>query len=358
MPESRRLQQHIHIEYETSNNNPSTPEEQHLSYNSITAEEEEIMQHSQIPPPRSKILLHSCCAPCSGAMVEEMIQKMDLDVTIFFYNPNIHPKREYEIRKEENKKHATKFNIPFVDCDYDAASWHQRMAGLELEPERGMRCSACFDMRCPSIHLYTPLYTSIPLYIHCTSLYSLYLSIFTVPLYIHCTPLYSLYPSVPLYTPLYSYTPLYIPIHHYIPQYIHCRMEVTAMYAYEQNFQYFTTTNATSRWKDQIQVNLAGIRAARLYDNDDRVNDAKLAVVGGMSVTGGTLGTDSTGTSPLEFWVYNWQSDEMTRRKYEVSVSEKFYKQEYCGCSHSLRDSNVWRQQQGIPVVQIGVSGV
>lgn len=203
---------------------------------------------------------------------------MDLDVTIFFYNPNIHPKREYEIRKEENKKHATKFNIPFVDCDYDAASWHQRMAGLELEPERGMRCSACFDMR----------------------------------------------------------------------------MEVTAMYAYEQNFQYFTTTNATSRWKDQIQVNLAGIRAARLYDNDDRVNDAKLAVVGGMSVTGGTLGTDSTGTSPLEFWVYNWQSDEMTRRKYEVSVSEKFYKQEYCGCSHSLRDSNVWRQQQGIPVVQIG----
>jgi len=54
----------------------------------------------------SKILLHSCCAPCSGTMVEEMLsytEKYGLEVVIFFYNPNIHPKREYTIRKEENK---------------------------------------------------------------------------------------------------------------------------------------------------------------------------------------------------------------------------------------------------------------
>lgn len=49
----------------------------------------------------SKVLLHSCCAPCSGAMVEEMCSSEELDeVVVFFYNPNIHPRKEYEIRKE------------------------------------------------------------------------------------------------------------------------------------------------------------------------------------------------------------------------------------------------------------------
>lgn len=54
-----------------------------------------------IPPEGvKKVLLHSCCAPCSGAMVEEMVSNNDLeDVVVFFYNPNIHPRREYEIRK-------------------------------------------------------------------------------------------------------------------------------------------------------------------------------------------------------------------------------------------------------------------
>ena len=54
------------------------------------------------PPPKGvkRVLLHSCCAPCSGAMVEEMCSSKYIeDVVVFFYNPNIHPKREYEIRK-------------------------------------------------------------------------------------------------------------------------------------------------------------------------------------------------------------------------------------------------------------------
>ena len=70
-----------------------------------------------------------------------------LDVTVFFYNPNIHPKREYEIRKDENKRYAASRGIPFVDCDYDAKAWFERVKGLEYEPERGARCTACFDMR-------------------------------------------------------------------------------------------------------------------------------------------------------------------------------------------------------------------
>ena len=42
-----------------------------------------------------------------------------MDVTIYFYNPNINPMKEYLIRKKENKKFADKLNIPFVDADYD-----------------------------------------------------------------------------------------------------------------------------------------------------------------------------------------------------------------------------------------------
>mmetsp|Transcript_11810 Transcript_11810/g.21582 ORF Transcript_11810/g.21582 Transcript_11810/m.21582 type:complete len:294 (-) Transcript_11810:1254-2135(-) len=204
-------------------------------------------QGTGMPPNgAAKVLLHSCCAPCSGAMFEEMLSK-GLEVTIFFYNPNIHPRKEYEIRKEENKKYAAAHNVEFVDCDYDANNWYLRMKGLEFSPERGERCTACFDMR----------------------------------------------------------------------------MEVTALYAFENGFPCFTTTNATSRWKDVAQVNGSGIRAAERYDG-------------------------------VDFWVYDWQTDGMTRRKYEISAEQRFYKQEYCGCSYSLRDSNLWRKKQGLPPVKIG----
>jgi predicted adenine nucleotide alpha hydrolase (AANH) superfamily ATPase len=49
----------------------------------------------------NKVLMHSCCAPCAGDLMERMIASK-IDLTIFFYNPNIHPKKEYEIRKNEN----------------------------------------------------------------------------------------------------------------------------------------------------------------------------------------------------------------------------------------------------------------
>ncbi len=70
-----------------------------------------------------------------------------LELTIFFYNPNIHPRREYEIRKEENIRYARENDIPFFDGDYDVTEWFARAKGLEHEPERGERCSRCFDLR-------------------------------------------------------------------------------------------------------------------------------------------------------------------------------------------------------------------
>lgn len=107
----------------------------------------------QLPNGADKLLLHSCCAPCSGELMEAFLAS-GIDYTIFFYNPNIHPKREYEIRKDENKRFADKHGIPFIDADYDVDNWFKRAKGLEHEPERGIRCTMCFDMRFERTALY------------------------------------------------------------------------------------------------------------------------------------------------------------------------------------------------------------
>ena len=98
------------------------------------------------PNGEKKLLLHSCCAPCAGEVMEAL-SASDIDTTIFFYNPNIHPIEEYEIRKQENIRFAKKLGMPIIDADYDRDEWFERTKGQENEPERGDRCSTCFDMR-------------------------------------------------------------------------------------------------------------------------------------------------------------------------------------------------------------------
>ena len=200
------------------------------------------------PPNGSdRVLLHSCCAPCSGAMIEEM-HEQGLDVTIYFYNPNIHPRLEYTLRKNENKRFAEELGINFVDADYDADEFFRRAKGMEFDPERGPRCTMCFDMR----------------------------------------------------------------------------LDKTAQYAATHGFPTFTTTNATSRWKDQDQVNSSGMRAGRMWG--------------------------------VEYWLYDWQTDRMTERKYQINADRSFYKQQYCGCSYSMRDSNAWREENGMEPIKIGTT--
>lgn len=115
------------------------------------------------------------------------------------------------IKKEENKQYCKRIGVEFIDCDYDVENWYARMKGMEFDPERGQRCTECFDMR----------------------------------------------------------------------------MERTALYAHENGFHAIATTNSTSRWKDMEQVDDSGFRAADRYEG-------------------------------LKYWSYNWQSDEMTLRKYQV----------------------------------------
>lgn len=194
----------------------------------------------------NRVLMHSCCAPCAGDLMERM-KESGIDVTIFFYNPNIHPKKEYLIRKEENIRFAEKLGIPFVDADYDVQNWFKRAKGMEWEPERGIRCTACFDMR----------------------------------------------------------------------------FERTALHAFENGFTTITSSLGISRWKNMDQINDCGIRAAGHYEG-------------------------------VNYWTYNWRKEGGAARMYEIAKREEFYKQEYCGCIFSLRDSNAWRVKNGREEIKIG----
>jgi predicted adenine nucleotide alpha hydrolase (AANH) superfamily ATPase len=194
----------------------------------------------------NNILLHTCCAPCSGEVIQAMVAS-GLKLTLFFYNPNIHPIKEYELRKLENIRYAEKNGIPFVDGDYDTDQWFERIKGLEDCPERSDRCTQCFDMR----------------------------------------------------------------------------FERSALYAVENGFNVFTSSLGISRWKDMDQINNSGRRAASRYKN-------------------------------LEYWTYNWRKKGGSARMYKISKEELFYKQEYCGCVYSLRDTNAWRKKTNRKPIHFG----
>ncbi len=98
------------------------------------------------PDGSHKVLLHSCCAPCSSAIVECMIAN-GIRPTIFYFNPNIFPREEYEKRKAEATRFAAAQGLDFVDADYDHDMWLLAVKGLEHHPERGPRCLKCFSVR-------------------------------------------------------------------------------------------------------------------------------------------------------------------------------------------------------------------
>lgn len=149
-----------------------------------------------------QILLHSCCAPCSAAILEWLLQN-DYKPTILFFNPNIFPREEYEKRKSELVRHAESLGVDFFDGDLKAAegndtseswnsyheAWKSKVCHLAEEPERGERCLNCFKIR----------------------------------------------------------------------------LEATAAFAQQHGFELFTTSLLSSRWKDINQIFEAGRYAASLY---------------------------------------------------------------------------------------------
>lgn len=92
------------------------------------------------------LLLHVCCAPCCGGVVESFL-KENIRPAIFFYNPNIYPREEYELRKACLLSYIQRLGLSFFDADYEHDFWLDLVKGYEQAPERGARCSLCFDMR-------------------------------------------------------------------------------------------------------------------------------------------------------------------------------------------------------------------
>ena len=93
-----------------------------------------------------QVLLHTCCAPCSSAIIECMMQNGIMPL-IFYCNPNIYPEEEYLIRKDECTRYAQSLGLEIVDADYNHEQWLAEIKGLENEPERGGRCLKCFKIR-------------------------------------------------------------------------------------------------------------------------------------------------------------------------------------------------------------------
>ena len=93
----------------------------------------------------NKLLLHSCCAPCSSSVIERL--RKDFKITVLYYNPNIEPEAEYLKRKSEQIRFLTAVNIPYEEIDYANEDFRKIVKGYEAEPENGLRCRECYQLR-------------------------------------------------------------------------------------------------------------------------------------------------------------------------------------------------------------------
>jgi predicted adenine nucleotide alpha hydrolase (AANH) superfamily ATPase len=176
---------------------------------------------------KEKFLLHTCCAPCSAYVIEELKDKYDL--TLFFYNPNIHPNREYLKRKEELVRYCKKMDIKYIEGKYDIMEWFEITKEYKDEPEKGERCGFCFRMR----------------------------------------------------------------------------LNETAEYAKNNNFDIWGTTLSISPHKDADLINNIGLELAGKYE--------------------------------VNYLEANWKKKGGFQKSCEISKEEDFYRQDYCGCTYSMR---------------------
>ena len=98
---------------------------------------------------KKKLLLHSCCAPCSSGVLEEL--NKNYEITVLFYNPNIFPKEEYDLRRDEQIKFIQKLKpeveVDFKELNYNPEEYYEFVLGFENEPEGGARCKRCYELR-------------------------------------------------------------------------------------------------------------------------------------------------------------------------------------------------------------------
>ena len=105
----------------------------------------ELEQEKRVPT----LLLHSCCAPCSSYCLEYLSSYFK--ITVFYYNPNIYPPKEYEKRAQEQQhfieRLPAKYPISFLEGAYDTERFYEMARGLEQVKEGGERCFRCYELR-------------------------------------------------------------------------------------------------------------------------------------------------------------------------------------------------------------------
>lgn len=94
---------------------------------------------------KPNLLLHICCIGCGVYIVQTL--KDEFDIQLFFYNPNIFPKDEYDKRLAEIKKVAQIYNLEVIIGDYDHHKWLLQIRGHEQDAEKGERCLICYQAR-------------------------------------------------------------------------------------------------------------------------------------------------------------------------------------------------------------------
>ncbi|QSZ41458.1 diacylglucosamine hydrolase like protein [Sulfurimonas aquatica] len=94
------------------------------------------------------MLVHICCSVDSHFFLQKLQHDYpDEKLTGFFYDPNIHPYSEYQLRLLDVQRSCNKLGIELLEGEYDYENWLQAVRGLEKEPEKGARCEVCFDKR-------------------------------------------------------------------------------------------------------------------------------------------------------------------------------------------------------------------
>lgn len=95
------------------------------------------------------LLLHSCCAPCSSYTLEYLSNYFD--ITVYYYNPNISPKAEFDKRFAEQKRLIAslpaKHEIKLIEGDYNYSDFSEIAKGFENVKEGGERCFRCYKLR-------------------------------------------------------------------------------------------------------------------------------------------------------------------------------------------------------------------
>ncbi len=186
---------------------------------------------------RKKLLLHVCCGPCSTTALERLFP--EYDVTVFFFNPNIAPEREYILRRDEAKRYALEVfgsKVGFEEGAFRPDVFLEAVKGYENEPEGGRRCEICFRLR----------------------------------------------------------------------------LEETARYARENGYSHFCTTLTVSPHKNALLINRLGEELARNYEG-------------------------------LTYLPSDFKKRNGFGRSVEISKKHELYRQNYCGCVFSMKQSATYK---------------